>query len=153
MSSATTASGPNVIRPRQPRSHEHGCPGCGGPTRETTKKFCSRRCKQKGKRARRRGRVLEFVPGRCAHCGAQFAPRTVRPLCERCRRRPRGFEVFRRRVKWPHDLAWLAGKLELPPGDPRLPEVALKLAEAGELVVYLRANGKVGEVGRPKEFP
>ena len=53
-------------------------------------------------------------------------------------------------MKWPHDLAWLAGKIGLPPDDPRLATVALQLADAHKLVVYVRRDGTVGEVGREK---
>ncbi|HEX2434932.1 MAG TPA: hypothetical protein VHI55_13375 [Gaiellaceae bacterium] len=46
----------------------------------------------------------------------------------------------------------MAGKLGVPADDPRLPELALKLAAAGKLYVYIRRDGTVAEVGRPREF-
>jgi hypothetical protein len=141
-----------VLDSRMWQYHETGCPGCGGPTQEFRKRFCSPRCKTKAKRARRRNPEHREgnLPDRCAHCLQPIKPRIQRSLCPRCRKRRAPYQVFRGRVKWPHDLAWLARKLGLPADDLRLPDIALRLAEAGELVVYIRVDGTVGEVGRPR---
>jgi hypothetical protein len=76
---------------------------------------------------------------------------TCSDRCATRRRASTPFARFRRAVKWPHDLAWLAGKLGLPEDDPRLPKIALKLANAGHLCVYIGVDGAVSSVGKPKE--
>jgi hypothetical protein len=60
------------------------------------------------------------------------------------------FNAFRARVERPHPLSWLGSQVGLEPDDPRLAEIALTLANAGHLCVYVRRSGEVGEVGRPK---
>jgi len=90
--------------------------------------------------------IIDAVPETLANERTIFDARQQRPG-----KRNRAYGKFRRATKWPHDLAWLAGKLGLEADDPRLSEIALKLAEKGELVVYITKQGTVGDVGRPKE--
>lgn len=137
------------------------CCVCGGDPIElpaaTTALYCSkahRRIAYKIRRGVLEG-ALGDTPGRCRVCDAALdVGRRVSPLCaaRACRKtyRRRGFGHFRRVVKWPHDLDWLAAKVGLQAGDPRLPEIAFKLALAGKVGVYVRVDGTVGEVGRPK---
>jgi hypothetical protein len=143
---------PGAVRPAEarPRSATAG---------STAPRPASRRPRP---HARQESPYPEPERGICAVCGTAFdrSPSEGRSLCselcaKRLHRRDRrrfAFGHFSSRVKWPHDLAWLAGKLGVPADDPRLPELALKLAAAGKLYVYIRRDGTVAEVGRPREF-
>jgi predicted nucleic acid-binding Zn ribbon protein len=152
---------------RLPRPQPVGCLACGGlPAAAERKLYCSSDCKDLAYRIRRAQRLGEEPPGElreaangvCRVCGAGFDPPATRPrFCSsRCRirwekrkQRAYAFGHFASLVELPHDLAWLARKLSLRADDPRLPDLALKLAEAGKLVVYVRRDGTVGEIGRP----
>jgi hypothetical protein len=108
---------------------------------------------QSAKYGRRR---LVEGPDVCRACGKATPPRRRIPrLCGRVECRDaygtRGWQVFQSRVRRPHSLAWLGRKLGLTDDDTRLPEIALALARKGNLVVYVRADGTVGEVGLPRE--
>lgn len=142
-------------------SREEGvCRICGraGSLTETPRLYCCRKHQRRAKNARRHPGYQgpKFSgEGVCLHCGKTFRPSPrFRPTCgdPACWEAmgDRGFWRFRQAVKWPHPLSWLAAKLKLDPDDPRLPEVARALAAKGLLVVYIRADGTVGEVGRPK---
>jgi hypothetical protein len=102
------------------------------------------------------GRRLREGPDICRFCGEATPPRRRtlrfcgRPACFEIVT-SQGWRAFAAAVKQPHPLAWLGGKLGLSDDDARLPEIALKLANAGKLVVYVRADGTVGEVGLPRE--
>jgi hypothetical protein len=104
------------------------------------------------------GRRLVEGPDVCRVCGkATPAQRRTPRLCGRVECREayamRGWQAFRGCVRAPHPLGWLGPKLGLAKDDPRLAEIALALALKGRLVVYVRADGSVGEVGRPREEP
>jgi hypothetical protein len=142
-----------------------GCAVCGEPTAPFTdeQRYCSRSHKTIANRIRsgRKEGVLPVDPpkGTCHYCGATLPPPSPferRRTCARlsCRKAyggKHGFRVFCRLVKRPHPLSWLGPKLNLAPDDPRLPQLALLLAEKGKLGVYVRADGTIGEVGRLKE--
>ena len=142
---------------------EDGCAVCGEPVVSAVvdeRLYCCR-SHQKQASQIRNGKLAGELPadppaGTCHRCGGVVeqpeppASRTCgRPSC-RAAYRQRGFGRFRRLVKWPHPLPWLGPKLGLAVDDPRLPELALALAEKGKLGVYVRADGTVGEVGRLK---
>lgn len=142
-------------------THEGGCRLCGGPAEPVwfERRYCNRHHKKyaakvrAGKRPRPPGWTGE--PGTCGHCGAELDPPELMkkaPICDGCRPayRRRGFQTFKRRVDWPQPLTWFGPKVKRPPDDPQLPQLALALAAKGLLVVYVRADGTVGEVGRPK---
>ena len=147
---------------RPPTAKLEGCPACGCPTTEVTQLHCCSKHRKRANRIRREGgRLLEVEPGTCRVCGTAYEPSPPQRLAcsDRCRRelqkrktRAYAFGYFRARTKWPHPLPWLAAKLGIPENDPRLPQLALKLGEAGHLVVFVRRDGIVGEVGRPKQF-
>jgi len=156
MTTASFVIDARTFEPRPPAAG--GCRYCGNPNLETgpAPHYCSLAHRKDAYRARRAGTPLAAEPGRC-WCGAELPEPPVLAFCSRrCReawqvaRRYRAFQAFQALVKWPHELGWLGPKLGLPPDDPRLPEIALKLAGAGRLVVYVRRDGTVGEVGRPK---
>lgn len=147
-----------AFEPRPPAPS--GCRRCGGeiPSREPTRqRYCSSRCSKTAYGRRREGEAVPETPGTCPICGARFEPEDAAPaFCsKRCRirwnRERRPWVAFLSLVKRPHGLDWLAAKLGLEPEDPRLPELALRLAEAGKLVVYVRRDGDVGEVGWPRK--
>jgi hypothetical protein len=139
-----------------------GCVVCGAPAQQrldVRHACCSRHKHHAGKVRQqiRRGeakRALFEGPDVCRYCGAA-APPSLRgaALCSaKCWRtfERRGFWKFKKAVKWPQPLPWLGKRIGLPGDDPRLGEIALTLANAGQLVVYVRGDGTVGEVGRPK---
>jgi hypothetical protein len=149
----------------RPQSPVGVCRHCGGPVEamQAARWYCSPRHKKRANRRRKRGLPGSPRPGEC-YCGKTFEPFVERPrsFCSRsCREAyrlahadsPRPWEQFRRAVKWPHDLTWLAPKLGIAEDDPRLPQFAVKLALAGKLAVYIRADGTVGEVGRLRPKP
>jgi hypothetical protein len=137
------------------RSPAGVCRHCGGPVEamQEPRLYCCRRHKKHANSRRRKGLPGPPRPGEC-YCGKTFDPLPERPrsFCSRsCREAyyvPRAWEEFCRAVKRPHDLTWLGGKLNLEADDPRLPTIALAMAEAGKLAVYVRMDGTVGEVGR-----
>jgi len=158
-------------RIRRVREKPSGCRNCGLPElpARTERVYCSPECAKKAWKIRnaiRQGRtpldeLREVERGTCPVCSAAvdttpvngrgFCSRTCKRRWNRRKDRRYAFGHFKSLVKWPHDLAWLAGKLGLAADDPRLPDLALRLAEAGKLVVYVRRDGTVGEVGKPKE--
>lgn len=143
----------------QQHSHESGCPHCGGPTTTQEKLYCRQSHQKQANRIRRGlrdGVLLDVAPGTCRLCGTEYERQTFRHLCSpKCRYfgRMTAYNYFRTKVKWPHDLPWLGGKLGLEADDPRLPDVALKLANAGKLYVYINRDGSIGDVGKPKPKP
>lgn len=65
--------------------------------------------------------------------------------------RARAFGHFRSKVEWPHSISRLAGKLGLEEDDPRIPDAALALAQAGKIIVFINRNGQVAEYGKPRQ--
>jgi hypothetical protein len=153
---------PNVVYSTGYQTHETGCRVCGGTpaaTNDPTPRiYCSRKHQRQANKWRRRdpGWTPRFTgEAVCPYCGETFGPperRRVVCLSPACRRtyRSRGFHVFARRVKQPHPLAWLGPKIARASDDELLPRYAVGLALKGKLVVYVRADGTVGEVGRPR---
>ncbi len=150
-----------VVDARRHQPKPSGCVNCGEPIDDdapTPKKHCSKSHKKEANKRRRAGVAVVYEPGICP-CGARFdapaEPSSRRFCSRRCRQSwysARPFRVFKSLVRRPRDLAWLAGKLggTIAGDDPRLAQIALKLAEAGKLVVYVNRAGEVAEVGRPK---
>jgi hypothetical protein len=133
-----------------------GCRCCGAPVtwRGDQKLYCCRRHQRDAAQARHEGAPLNALPGHC-HCGVELVQAPLGAYCSRrCRmrwqRETKPYAWFASRVKWPHDLSWLATKIGLEATDPRLPEIALTLAQADRLYVYIDRQGQVGAVGKPK---
>jgi hypothetical protein len=53
----------------------------------------------------------------------------------------------------PDGFEWLAAKLGCDPTDPRLPDVALRLAKAGQLTALVGREGQVIGLAKPKASP
>jgi hypothetical protein len=134
------------------------CPSCGrvleaGPERRL---YCSPVCRRQvarlphGEREQRRASTR---PGVCAACGAPVEP-VVFWRCPRGRRN--GLWRMRRVAGGPvrfnaEAFDWLAGKLRLEPSDARLPELALVLADAGELHALVARSGAVIALAKAQE--
>jgi len=155
---------PYVVYSTGFETHDEGCRVCGDPAEPPPRVqplHCSRAHKKLANRVRsgKRQQHQGFTgqPGTCGYCGAELEPGPAKraTLCAKpeCHAtyRTRGFGVFRKRVEWPQPLPWLAKQIKRPPDDPQLPQLALALASKRVLAVYVRADGTVGEVGRPKQ--
>jgi len=158
-SPARDGTGGYVFRSEPSPRRAGACRQCGKPVEvvQEPRLYCCPAHKKRAPRRRKRG-LPDARPGEC-YCGKTFDPGSERPRsfcstsCRDAYRRahgdgPRPWAQFCKAVKWPHDLTWLARKLNLDADDPRLPTIALRMAEAGKLAVYVRMDGTVGEVGR-----
>ncbi len=108
--------------------------------------------------------ALGVEEGACCICGEPTrlaeGHQHLRAICDspecsaamKSLRQERGFHAFVRRVKKPHDLDWLARKLEIAADDPSLGARAFVMARRGQLVIFIRRDGTVGEVGWPRRW-
>jgi hypothetical protein len=125
------------------------CGRCGGELVEVVsderRRYCGKACRKAILALpipEREARRAATPAGVCVACGADGLLPDTRWRCRHWRRRPELASMRRRSpgaVRFGDEgFAWLAGKLGLEPDDERLPDLALRLAEAGRLLVYLR---------------
>lgn len=118
------------FKPRRPKPS--GCRYCGGEVMLTpsgsVKMHCDERCRRAVAKMRRAGVVVaDAPPGVCRACRRPFGASSAVPVfcSSRCRRRwkvaTQPYYSFRSKTKWPHDLAWLAGKVGVSAEDPACP--------------------------------
>ena len=132
------------------------CARCGRPLVRcgSARRYCGSACRRRiarlplDERAKLRAATLA---GACVGCGAMLSPERYR--CPRARnawlrrwRRAAGGELR----FGAEGFEWLAERLGCEATDERLPEVALRLAEAGRLAVLVGPNGKVRGLAKPK---
>lgn len=126
------------------------CSYCGRdlkPASEHRRRYCSKACRAAVARlelAEREATRAAAPAGACVACGAPIEPVVVW-ACPSRRRYPELASMRRASpgvVRFDADAwAWLAPKLGLEPDDERVPEAALRLAEAGRLHVFVSSRG------------
>lgn len=157
---STVAEGEYVVYSHSYGCEREGCTVCGRErlavvdVRHSCRRGHHRMAQQIRRGVKWPERRLIEGPDICRVCG-EWTPPKYRSLLH-CGRREcfeamdaRGWWRFRDAVDKPHPLAWLGPKLGLAADDPRLAEIAVVLAHSGKLVVYVRRDGAIGEVGRP----